>query len=217
MHPADCPREWEHDKSPHRDQLLVPSVTRVLVALYRGGLDTFSLSCDTRPIHLQLFERLTPPACEYFAGHYRGEDYKCLRFCEVEIQSDASVGCPSSRVLNVMGQLASAIATSLRSLDEGHKTPNSQLSAEQKLLFVVACACRMFELFLRIHPYVNGNGHAARFLVWAILGRYGYWPKRWPLHPRPNEPYIDLIRRYRNGDMEPLEKFMVQNIIGSSS
>jgi hypothetical protein len=89
-----------------------------------------------------------------------------------------------------------------------------QVSAEQKLLFVVACASRLFELILRIHPYANGNGHAARFLIWAVLVRYGYPPKKWPIHPRPADPYIDVIARYRSGDLEALETYVINNIIG---
>jgi Fic family protein len=74
-------------------------------------------------------------------------------------------------------------------------------------------ACRVFEVFLRIHPYANGNGHAARFLIWCLLSRYGYWPKGWPIEPRPPDPpYTHLISEYRNGNWEPLEEFVLKTV-----
>jgi len=215
MHPDDCPSEWDYEGYPNCAGILAQLAGEILLGLRRGTLDTLSLSCDSRPVHFKLFERLTPVDCVYFAGHYRGENFRCLRFYNVGVRSDSRVGWTCDGLPIVMDQVAEGALNGIRSLDEGHKVPNSQLPPEQKLLFVVACACRLFELFLRIHPYANGNGHAARFLVWSILGRYGYWPKRWPLHPRPVEPYLDLIKRYRNGDREPLEMFMIKNIMGT--
>lgn len=214
MHPNDCPSNWEYESYSSHDSILASQAAAILAALRRGTLDTLALSSDTRPIHFQLFERLTPATCSYFAGHYRGEHFRCLRYYNVMIPSDPRVGWPCDGLPIVMEKISKDFSSALNSLDEGQQLPDSQLAPEQKLIFVVAFACRALELFLRIHPYANGNGHAARFLVWCILGRYGYWPKQWPLHPRPNPPYIELIERYRNGDWEALETFMIQNIIG---
>jgi hypothetical protein len=114
-----------------------------------------------------------------------------------------------------MKGIAQWVGNSLKALDEGCRVPDAQMPKEQKVLFVVAFACKVFELFLRVHPYANGNGHAARFLTWSILGRYGYWPRQWPIHPRPNEPtYVEMISRYRSGDIYPLEQYFLNNILG---
>jgi Fic family protein len=81
---------------------------------------------------------------------------------------------------------------------------------------VVVVACMVFELFLRIHPYANGNGHAARFCTWAILGAFGYWPERWPIEPRPPDPpYTQLLVDYRNGNRVPLERYLLSCIAGN--
>jgi len=215
MHPDDCPSNWEYEDHPNCAAILAKLAGEILLGLRRSTLDTLSLSCDSRSVHFKLFESLTPTDCSYFAGHYRGENFRCLRFYNVKIPGDSRVGWPCDGLPITMSRIAEGVLKSVTSLDEGHKSPDSQLPPEQKLMFVVACACRLFELFLRIHPYANGNGHTARFLVWSILGRYGYWPKRWPLHPRPEEPYVDLINRYRDGDPEPLEAYMIQNIVGN--
>lgn len=76
---------------------------------------------------------------------------------------------------------------------------------------VVALASRVFEALLRIHPYVNGNGHIARLIVWCILGRYGYWPLRWTIDPRPTFPeYTVAIKEYRSGNPDMLERMIMQ-------
>jgi len=71
----------------------------------------------------------------------------------------------------------------------------------------------VFVYFLEIHPYANGNGHLARFFLIGYLARYGVFLARWPMHPRPSDPpYSDLIRRYRRGDRNSLERFVMSCI-----
>jgi hypothetical protein len=54
------------------------------------------------------------------------------------------------------------------------------------------------------------SGHAARFIMWAILGRYKFWPVRWTVEPRPADPpYTDLLRRHRDGDTKPLIEYVL--------
>jgi len=114
-----------------------------------------------------------------------------------------------------MAIVAFEVKAGLAALDEAQILPNAQLAPEDKLLYAVVFACHVFEVFLRVHPYANGNGHAARLIVWAILCRYGYWPRKWPIEPRLTDPlYTSLLVEYRNGNRMPLEAFIVQCIIG---
>ncbi len=112
-----------------------------------------------------------------------------------------------------MQDIANIVRTGLAGLDQANELPHVRLAKAEKLLYVVTFACQVFELILRIHPYANGNGHAARFVLVAILGRYGYWLRQW-LDPRPPDPpYTQLITDYRSGNREPLERFILQAII----
>lgn len=210
MHPADCPA-WEYTEYDNYDDILKSEITSILLDLRTAKLDTLRAAADTRNIHYRLFQNLTPIETPYYAGHYRGEAFRCLKEYEVRIRTDPTVGLPPHQVLGHMVELASIIAASVAGLDDGFKIPNVQLSLRQKVLYAVAVACRIFEYFLRIHPYANGNGHAARFCIWAILGRYGLWPVRWPIHPRPvDPPYVNLIIEYRRGNPQPLEEFILR-------
>ena len=48
-----------------------------------------------------------------------------------------------------------------------------------------------------------------------MLGRYGYWPVRFQLDPKPPDPpYSELIARHRGGDVEPLQVFVLKSIAG---
>lgn len=195
--------------------MLPARAAEVLADLRRGRIDPQSVAGDSRPVHSRLFRELTPPGYEYYAGHYRGEEYRCLRYCRVGIPADPRVGYAPERVRGEMAALAELIKTGLAALDTARELPAVELSAEEKLLHTVVFACHIFEYVLCVHPYVDGNGHAARFIMWALLGRYGYWPTNWPLDPRPADPpYSELIMRYRDGEKVLLEAYVLRCVRG---
>ncbi len=206
MHPLDCPG-WEYSDHPHRAS--VPSViSQLLVAMASGGVDKLEIAVDSRQAHGAIFKGVTPDRCGYYAGHYRGEAFRCLRFYAVTIPSDPRVGSPPQAVDYLINELASQIRAGVMALDA-----EVALSDKERLRYVVALACHAFVAFLTIHPYANGNGHAGRLIVWSILGRYGHFPKRWPVDPRPPDPpYSELIKRYRDGQVEPLEIYILQTL-----
>jgi fido (protein-threonine AMPylation protein) len=207
-HPPDCP-EFEYEHHPDRRTEIPQRVARILADLRRGRVDTLAAAADTRPVHGILFDGLTPPGHPYFAGHYRGEEFRCLRRYEVSI--GGRPGWPAAGVPYVMAELARSIAGAMRALDAGHDIPNAVLPPEIKLLHTVQVACRFFERMGWLHPYANGNGHAARFCLWATLARYGYFPVRWPIDPRPPDPpYTQLLLDYRAGNRAPLERYVLQ-------
>jgi hypothetical protein len=108
-----------------------------------------------------------------------------------------------------MGELEMLVRAGLLALDG-----NVSASPEERLRRIVALACQVFVVFLTVNPYVNGNGHAGRFIVWSIMGRYGHWPRRWPVDPSPpNPPYVELIARCRDGDPVPLERHLLEMLL----
>ncbi len=207
MHPPDCP-SWEYSAHP-RKGTIGPRVAAVLKDLATGKKDACSVAVDTREPHRQIFDELTPEGHNYYAGHYRGENFRCLAFCRVLIQGDPRVGAEPHAVAFLMLDLGAEIRAGITALDM-----TTTIEAKERLRYIVALTCHAFVAFLTIHPYLNGNGHAGRLIVWSILARYGHWPQRWPIDPRPPDPpYSDLIVRYRNGDIQPLEKFILQSLI----
>lgn len=212
MYPPDCPA-WEYDQHPRRAEVLKRTTAETLGALAVGSLDTAAVAVDTRIIHRHLFSELIPPGYDYYAGHYRGENYRCLLYYRVHVPGDPHVAYEPSSVWLGMREAARVIRDGLAVLDANRDIPDVLIPRPQKVLQVVVFACRVFEFFLRVHPYTNGNGHVARLLVWCLLGRYGYWPRSWPVEPKPSDPpYTQLIVAYRNGNREPLEEFVLKTI-----
>jgi hypothetical protein len=210
MHPADCPEGWDYDKHPDKHAILPPAIISVLTELRTGQLDSLSSLRDTKPIHHRFFNQLTPPELGYFAGNYRGSEFKCLKYYGVKITGDDRVGFDPSVVSKFMAELADIIIKAVSEIDGVMSLPDNQLCLRDKVLYLVAAVCCIFEIFLRIHPYANGNGHIGRFCVWAFLGRYNFWPRTWPIEPRPADPpYTELIKKYRDGDKAILESFIM--------
>ena len=210
MHPSDC--QWWEYKDHLNAHLVGTRCIALLTDLRRGRISLTSYK-DTRPHHRFIFSATVPIDCDYFAGHYRGEKYRCLEFLKVKIDGDTRVGVDPERVAFDISNFVTNILTSgVSALDTAFALPNSRLSPEEKLNYLVVFCCRVLVEFLRIHPYANGNGHMGRLLVWLLLARYDYWPKRWPLDQSP--PYSKLIFDYRNGDTDGLELFVFRCIIG---
>ena len=97
MHPADCPK-FDYSVHPRRQEVLVREVATIVAAFRRGQIDTSAAAEDTRPVHRRLFRELTAQGYEYFAGHYRGEDFRCLEYYEVKVLGDPRVGLPAATV-----------------------------------------------------------------------------------------------------------------------
>lgn len=212
MHPKDC-QWWEYEKHPDA-HLVGERCIAVLADLRRGVIEIVPSLKDMRGHHKRLFVGTTPDNCPYLAGHYRGEKFRCLEFLEVQVAGDPRVGVPSGRVLfDIANFAAQIIAAGVSALDAAFQLPDAQLSQEEKLNYLVVFSCRVLVEFLRIHPFGNGNGHVGRLIVWLLLARYGYWPKRWPLDESP--PYDKLLKDYRDGSFDGLEAFVFRSIVGS--
>ena len=99
-------------------------------------------------------------------------------------------------------------------LDKSFAVPDAVVSQKEKLYNAVVIAARAFQELLTIHPYANGNGHVARFLVWLLLGRYGYWPNSWTIDPRPNVlNYSAAISGHRRGNPVLLERLILEAVV----
>lgn len=180
MRPENCP-PWQYSQHPRRAELLPRAVATILFELRSSSLSTIAVAGDTRPIHQRLFRELTPWQCPYYAGHFRGEPLPCLLFYGVFVHGDPRVGVLPQHVLTMMSAYITRVVKGLWLLDQ-RKDQN------RFVIEVVRFACLLLEEFFRIHPYADGNGHVGRLTVWAVLGRYGFWPDRWSVEPRPPDP-----------------------------
>lgn len=211
-HPPDCPgngrKGWDYEDYNGWRALLKTRCATILHRLRLGEIDGVDLSRNSRPCHRSMFHDLTPPDMPYFAGNYRGSAYRCLRFYAVHVPQNPRVGAPPENVEFLMSELDALVQESFHSLDHAHAIPDRDLPPPEKLYYAATVACRLLEAFLTVHPYANGNGHVARTIVIAVLGRYGYWLNRWRIEPSPEKrqdpakrmPYIAMIESWRSGN-----------------
>jgi fido (protein-threonine AMPylation protein) len=99
-----------------------------------------------------------------------------------------------------MDRFSDQATRALQALDRMHD--DAGVTPQVKLFEAAQAACILLELFLRIHPYANGNGHMARAIVIALLARYNYRVRNWTVDPRPDYPvpYVRMILAQRSGD-----------------
>ena len=211
MQPVDCPDYWDYEDHPDHKGVLKHE-TKKLLARLSAGLP-IEVAADTRREHAQLCGRLVPKGYEYFAGNYRGAQFRCLKEYEVGVGGDRRVGTAAAQVTSEMEALATALMSSESKIDKYLTEGPPAVSQEEKLRYVARFTCMVFERFLRIHPYANGNGHMARLIVWVLMRRFGYWPVRFDIHPRPTHlGYASMIKLYRDGNRDPLERYLIDCI-----
>lgn len=210
--PDDCPG-WDYETFPNAEEIVLGRSRALVRDLHTQTTNSSAAAKDTRPAHSIVFCGLVPNACPYFAGHYRGENYRCLRHYNVTAGGDPRVGYPASVVHDVMHSvLPPEVEAALEQLDVATGVPHAVFSAEDKLLAVVRYVARLFEFFLRVHPYANGNGHMGRYLSIVVLSRYGYFPRQFTVDPGPPDRprYFEALVQFRNGNPEPLETLILE-------
>jgi Fic family protein len=207
---STCP-DWEYSALPNVGPILRSAVTSVMLDLQAGAFDALVHGPDTRPVHQRVFRDLAPAGYTYYAGNYRGSHFRCLQSRRVMVQGDPRVGLPPYLVQSEMNDFGRRLSRSLASLD-AHRLAG--MRPADHLEHCVVAAAAAFVEFLTIHPYLNGNGHLARFLTWLILMRYGHRPRRWTVEPPPPDRarYVNAIIAARNGYPEDLEELLMASL-----
>lgn len=203
---------WDYDNHPNRAQLA--RRCRRLEKLIKQWVSRFDrYGYDTRPGHRFLFAGFTPAGCPELAGNFRGSTGALLAYPDVGIHGDPSVGTPRNFVaisMRVHEQHCADLVAKFESL----KTASAPAPSPQALLVRYAMLlCDLLEEIFRIHPYANGNGHAGRLLLFVMAHRQGYKTYAWHIDPRP--PYSDALTKYRNGKRGPLEKLVIEALVGA--
>lgn len=129
-------------------------------------------------------------------GRFRGENG--LEDVEVTIGSHA--GVHPAEVARELLSFQQRLQNVMRRLDE--RIPLGQEPAVDPLAAILdACAWAHSE-WVRIHPFVNGNGRTARLLANGIAMRYGL-PPFIRLRPRPGSGYAAAGQAAMGGDWHP--------------
>jgi hypothetical protein len=201
-------RDWDYENHPNALQV-VQRTEKFRGFIERRAPRIAKYGVDTRPAHAYVFKNVTPAACDYLAGNYRGSSFVCLTDYRVGVGADSRVGVEPILIAVVMASFNDQCQKLIDSFIALQGAPKQQLPAVV-LARAATILAEILEQFLTIHPYANGNGHAARLLVGVLLGRFGYPPKKWPFDHSPN--YGQALTDHRDGNKTPLIAFILQSI-----
>ena len=209
MNHEDC-NSWDYETHP-QVQTVAEWCRQFLEELRANSSGKASVLQDTRPSHGGMFAAVVPQACGYLAGNYRGSAHPCLQNCSVSFgphQGTLPIG-----VAVAMDFFHQDLTAAFAELDAAAADKDKPLSGAAFLVRLVQILAATLTRFLTIHPYMNGNGHMGRLLVWCGLGRYGRLPVRWWLNKRPPDNYPTLLTQHRNGNTKPLETFLLKCVL----
>jgi len=150
--------------------------------------------------HRELYAEIPAPH-PYYAGEVRDSDPRFPELIGYEVRVGSSLGTPSAQVPAALGSFQAAAQTAAGTLDAAISV-KADLSAmrPQELHGVLTYCASLHGVWVRIHPFANGNGRTARLWAnWAAL-RYGL-PPFVRVKPRPaGDPYAAAAYASMRGD-----------------
>jgi Fic/DOC family len=138
-----------------------------------------------RDWHLSMLRGVEVPD-EAYRGGFRGDAHPALAEYEVTIG-----GLPTTRAASVgeeVRKLVIELQNQITGLDAVEALENPSVLDPDFVVKVLELAAWLHCEWVRIHPFVNGNGRTARMWVLWLCGRYGL-PQLLALRPRPDMGY----------------------------
>lgn len=202
---GSCP-DWVEDVPPAR----VDEFKQRLAFVYQRMLSSATVDPEfvretiTLFWHGSLFADFVP--LDYYAGNFRQPDP--ARPC---LAQNVAVGpIPGSNfrlVVSDMAQLFAEAQQTLRALE----TDWPYLSPEDRAVAIALVTGDLVGGFIRIHPFLNGNGRTSRLLWRWVLWRFGV-PPQFTVFPRPSPPYGPLMAEAMRGNNLPLQYHVLQHL-----
>jgi fido (protein-threonine AMPylation protein) len=152
--------------------------------------------------HSIVYRDCTVPSAAY-VGHFRGEPQPDLADYEVGVGLTMPDGYPdgvgvwAADVAAAATRFFASLQTALAALD-GVVAPGTRPTEVDVLHEVIGVVAAAHGEWIRIHPFVNGNGRTARVLAAHLALRYGL-PIFVTLKPRPHDVAYARVARASMG------------------
>lgn len=183
--------DWDEDSRQVR-QNLVQALAEIVRAAERRETPALETA---RRWHRVVMQGLDVPAPQS-VGAFRGEP----GLETIQVQVGVHKGVNSAGVAEALARFEEKLQRLVAELDE-HLPIEQEADADQLAAIIDLCAWVHAE-WVRIHPFVNGNGRTARLWANSIAMRYGL-PPFVGLRPRPNTGYGDAGAMAMQGDWKP--------------
>lgn len=181
---------WSDDDPADATRILANIGVVAILAHDLGVARATLTEADLQDWHRRIYDGCNVPSADY-VGRFRGEPAPDVVDYEVgigPIQPDGMrlrVGVWASDVSAATATFFASLNTALTILDTAIASGARPTTADH-LDEVVGVAAEAHGEWVRIHPFVNGNGRTARLLVAHIAIRYGL-PVFVDLKPRPHD------------------------------
>lgn len=189
---TDCP-EWFEDIPTSREGEFQARLTTAFDRIETFLRHRCPLESDVRELHRILFEDFVP--VDYYAGNFRqdNDDLKCL---SVNVQVGAKPGAPFQDVDRSMSHLCSEGQYMMSSV-------HANGGGDAAKRFAVAVAYVVGE-FIRVHPFLNGNGRVSRLLWYWLCRRMSVKPQVSVFPRPPSRLYATCMSESMSGNHMPL-------------
>jgi Fic family protein len=179
--------DWDKDSPQLRANL-----ARVLSGARDEAIARAAPSLATvRRWHREIMKGLALTSSEYI-GRFRGED----GLQDIGVRVGGHAGVPSALVAPALAQFEQTLQNAVATLDQQIES-DQDLTVDQLAAVIDLCAWVHSE-WIRIHPFVNGNGRTAQLWANYIAMRYGL-PNFVRLRPRSGSPYGDTAAEAMQG------------------
>jgi Fic family protein len=209
---APCPA-WTNRESVDKLPYVVLGMADFHRFIFKNAKQHIIDHGDIKTWHGKIFARVVP--LSYYAGNYRADDptKPCLR---ENVGVPPNPGAPYAQVPDLMknlsDELRSLVTKTARYIGRGSIPPVERTRA---VIELVAFAVGKF---LKIHPFMNGNGRMSRLLANYLLYRFGF-----PLlHPHPydrpvGQEYARAAEACMRNDFTLMFQFILTSLASSSS
>jgi fido (protein-threonine AMPylation protein) len=176
MPPVDAsgkPCVWWDGQNPTPDQAngIIKGMDEVHAFIAARAKNYLINHGDLKTWHRKIFKDAVP--VDYYAGQYRSADIvrPCLAW-DVQVISGvlgSSSGFPFAQVPKAMEDLSTTFQNGCSQLSTYLTSGPSPRERNRRIVILLALSVGEF---IRIHPFVNGNGRISRFLANYICHRY---------------------------------------------
>jgi len=188
------------------------NLKKVLGALIKHALSTGPLEASrVARWHKDLLSGLSYVTDPALLGAYRGSDHPDLKNMGVRVGTACGVSPyqVNEALVDFFGNLQQRMST----LEVTIKVDQDKSRAQLRQIAEVAGWAH--GEWVRIHPFANGNGRAARLIANWILSRFRLLPVV-GVRPRPGHPYGPAGAASMRGDHRLITQFIVDLLEGKT-